>query len=43
MLSASKSKVIIVFWGIDYHEPSMPIQEGRGLKDVFSGSLCYEL
>lgn len=22
---------------------TMPIQEGRGLKDIFSGSLCYEL
>lgn len=21
----------------------MPIQEGRGLKNIFSGSLCYEL
>lgn len=21
----------------------MPIQEGRGVKDTFSGSLCYEL
>lgn len=36
-------KLLLFFVGIDYHEPSMPIQEGRGLKDVFSGSLCYEL
>lgn len=40
MLAGSKSKIII-FMGLDYHEPSMPIQEGKGLKDVFSDSMYY--
>lgn len=43
LLGACKSKITFFFFmGSDYCEPSVPAREGRGPKDLFSGSLIYK-